>query len=252
MLVLSRRQNETIVFPKLGIRIVVARIAGKVVRLGVDAPNDVRVFREEAVASPHAQPHRETPMSRQERHAYRNRLNAAMLGLQLLQRRLEAGQTDDVDALIGTIVNRLHEANAQLDKVADTVPKTEPQSHHHHALIVEDNLNEAKLLAEYLRLSGYEVDVVGDGLQALSYLRKHEHPDFVLLDMNMPEMDGPETISTIRSEPGLRDLTLFGVSGADRLELAVDCGPEGVDRWFSKPVDARRLVDEMNRELAAV
>jgi CheY-like chemotaxis protein len=65
----------------------------------------------------------------------------------------------------------------------------------------------------------------------------------------MPRLDGPKTITSIRCEPKLRGLKLFAVSGANRQALGVDVGPHGVDRWFSKPIDASQLVSEMNREL---
>ena len=106
------------------------------------------------------------------------------------------------------------------------------------ALIVEDNPNESELLAAYLQMNGYAVEVVADGFEALSYLDSHEHPDFVLLDMAMPRCNGPQTVASIRRNPALRSLRLFAVSGADQRETGVAFGRFGVDRWFSKPVNA--------------
>ncbi len=249
MLVVSRRQNESILFPNLGIKVQVVRLGGKAVRLGVQAPAEVRVLREEIAFHPFESSVADSRAGREERHAIRNRLNTVGLALRLLQRHLELGQTEPAESLINKVLDELHQVDAQLgpqrrNEAAGTpLPKR-------RVLIVEDNVNEAQLLAEYLRMSGYEVYVTPNGVGALDYLRQDNQPDFVLLDMNMPELGGPETIHRIRSEPALRGLKLFGVSGADQGELGVTIGDQGLDRWFSKPVDARKLVQEMNRELA--
>jgi CheY-like chemotaxis protein len=119
-------------------------------------------------------------------------------------------------------------------------------------LLVDDSVNERTLLAELLQLSGFDVFAVPDGREALHFLRTNRRtPDFILLDMCMPNMDGVETVAEIRSDPELcvADFKLFAVSGADRNELQVEIGPNGVDRWFSKPVDAKFLIREMTSEL---
>lgn len=258
MLVLSRRQDENIVFPNLGIRICVVRVAGKVVRLGIDAPADVRVLREELADADFAADRGSPPdnsacllaMRKEARHALRNCLNTATLGLHVLQRRIDQGDTLGLDGLILQILDELHAIDSQLEeqKKAEQAQSGGPR---HRALIVEDNANESRLLAEYLQMSGYEVHVVENGLQAIDYLQQNELPDVVLLDMNMPQMSGPETIACIRDEPSLRSLKLFGVSGLEQREAGIETGPHGVDRWFTKPVDAQSLVRHLDRELAS-
>ena len=68
----------------------------------------------------------------------------------------------------------------------------------------------------------------------------------------MPRCSGPQTVASIRRDPALRDLRLFAVSGADQRETGVAFGHLGVDRWFSKPVNARELVLEMDRSVRTV
>jgi carbon storage regulator CsrA len=257
MLVLSRREHESVAFPNLGITVSVVRVAGKVVRLGIEAPKHVRILRHElahTVDEPPLQPPVEPrgaplDLTRETRHAVRNRLNTASLGLQVLQMHLEQGSTDDSEALIFQLFNQLHEIDALLDDSQRRDGKGASVTQPHRALIVEDNRNEAQLLAECLRMNGYQVQILEDGRRAIDYLRSHDLPDVVLLDMTMPVMDGPETIHCIRNEPALRGLRLFGVSGADREHLGIETGSQGVDRWFSKPVDVRSLVRALNREL---
>ncbi len=263
MLVLSRREKEKVVFANLGVAVEVLRVAGKVVRLGIDAPADIRILREEltdptaanAMSAPQSPP--AASMAQTVRHAIRNRLNVASLGLQVLQRRLESGDAEAAEATIAKIFNELSEIDAVLDssKQADSAQPREssqPPSRGRRALIVEDNPNESELLSVCLQMNGYAVEVVADGIEALSYLDSHEHPDFVLLDMAMPRCSGPQTIASIRRNPALRGIRLFAVSGADRREAGVAFGRLGVDRWFSKPVNVRELVREMDRNLEAV
>ena len=258
MLVLSRRENEKVVFANLGVSVEVLRLAGKVVRLGIEAPAEIQIIREE-LAPPtanasSAKPAADVaPLTKTVRHAIRNRLNIASLGLQVLQRRLEAGDADAAEATIAKIFNELSEIDAALESSKPAGPSKgeSPQSppRRRRALIVEDNPNESELLAACLRMSGYAVEVVADGFEALSYLDSHEHPDFVLLDMAMPRCNGPQTVVSIRRNPALRDLRLFAVTGADQRETGVAFGRLGVDRWFSKPVNARELIREMDRNL---
>jgi CheY-like chemotaxis protein len=117
------------------------------------------------------------------------------------------------------------------------------------ALVVEDNANESALLAAVLRDHGFRVETATDGCHALDYLATHKKPDVVLLDMRMPRCDGPTTISKIRSNPRLSDLRVIAVSGYQSSDLGVRTGPQGVDRWFCKPLDSNRLVHELKHDL---
>ena len=134
MLVLSRRENESIVFPKLGISVQITRVAGRVVKLGIEAPQDVRVLRSElaaeqanesTAASPQgvvaqrataAKPAPQQQQLSQQRHALRNRLNSALLGLQVLQANIELGKVDDLEGAIFQIFQHLSELNADIDQ----------------------------------------------------------------------------------------------------------------------------------------
>jgi carbon storage regulator CsrA len=261
VLVLSRRENEKVVFANLGVSVEVLRLAGKVVRLGIQAPAEIQILREELAAPPAADgPSARVapglPLVKSVGHMIRNRLNIASLGLQVLQRRLETGDADAAEATIAKIFNELSEIDAMLDSSQPPEPaqqgeSSRPPLRQRRALIVEDNPNESELLATCLQMSGYAVEVVADGFEALSYLDSHEHPDFVLLDMAMPRCNGPQTVASIRRNPALRNLRLFAVSGADQRETGVAFGRLGVDRWFSKPVNARELIREMERNLQA-
>ncbi len=259
MLVLSRRQKEKIVFPNLGITVEVLKTNGRVAQLGVDAPKEVAILRGEIASRMESPTAAAVSRSEKREHDLRNRLNSLGLTLEVLQRRLQRGERDGIDSMLGRAIEELQalDSGARPPKMPDldcSRPGSESDSAKpaRSALLVDDSVNERTLLAELLHLSGFDVFAVPDGREALTFLRSgRQTPSFILLDMCMPNMDGVETIAEIRSDPALTDspFKLFAVSGADRNDLQVEIGPNGVDRWFSKPVDARILIREMTSEL---
>jgi len=260
MLVLSRGQNDMVVFPTLGIRVEILRLSGKKVRLGIEAPREIPVHRHEVYeciqadgAGPEEDRHvlklplvKKSDWSRLD-HETRNRLNAAALGLHLLHRNIEAGDLSDVESTIFKIFNELKGIEALLEGPCSP-PATSDADIHHRALVVEDNDNERELLAGYLRVSGFDVDTASDGLQAMMRLTEKPH-DVVLLDMRMPRFDGRKTIDAIRNNPDYRGMKLFAVSGTTPEDMNVILGPKGVDRWFSKPLNPKNLMDALHDEL---
>jgi carbon storage regulator CsrA len=285
MLVLSRGRNDKVVFPTLGISVEILRVAGNKVRLGIEAPQEVPVHRHEVseriaategfaggisdvsdravikmpgvATTLRAAPDPDTAAcgtsggksQREMNHAIRNRLNAAALGLHLLHRKLETDDLSDAEATIFKIFNELKAIETQMEGPAVQSPRhANPAELHRRALVVEDNDNERELLAGYLRVSGFDVDTAADGLQAMVRLTEHA-PDVVLLDMRMPRFDGRKTISAIRSNPDYQGLKLFAVSGVTPEDMNVTLGPGGVDRWFTKPVDPKGLLEALRADL---
>ncbi len=276
MLVLSRGRNDKVVFPTLGISVEILRVSGNKVRLGIEAPQEIPVHRHEVsdrIAADEDQPHSADPsiikmpglvtngsvndaalqaLQAEANHAIRNRLNAAALGLHLLHSKLEADDLSDAEATIFKIFNELKAIEEQIAGPTQRKRPVEVEPPagecHHRALVVEDNDNERELLAGYLRVSGFDVDTAADGLQAMVRLTE-QPPDVVLLDMRMPRFDGRKTISAIRNNPNYRDLKLFAVSGVRPEDMNVTLGPDGVDRWFVKPVDPQGLLEALRAEL---
>lgn len=247
MLVLSRRPGQKVVFPGLGISIEVIRLQGSVTRLGIEAPDDVKILREEV--SNHGPDTIDStacvtisPMERSRRHDLKNKLNQLTLKLQLLQRQLELGQNVDSEDQLAKVFSELNdlEQTTTDQPVADRVP---------HVLIVEDQANERELLADCLRLSGVEVATARNGREAFDYLHEHEMPDLVLLDMRMPELDGPSFVKLVREDIRLQDLRVFAVSGSDRGEFSSSLP---VDGWFSKPVRIDSLLQAVRSEKTPV
>lgn len=222
-----------------------------------------------SVAAPAAQTNAEPSNARKWVHQLRNYLNTAGLAMQVAQTQMSNGDLADAEAKLQLAMAQLSAleaaissgppANAPAAAPTDPIPPAKPKKPAEPivaeslqkplALVVEDNANESALLACVLRLNGFRVDTATDGCHALDYLATHKKPDVVLLDMRMPRCDGPTTISKIRSNPQLSDLRVVAVSGYRSSELGVRTGPQGVDRWFCKPVDPGRLVNELKHDL---
>ncbi|ELP35167.1 two-component system response regulator [Rhodopirellula baltica SWK14] len=115
-------------------------------------------------------------------------------------------------------------------------------------MIVDDNDNETQLLASFLRMKKFEVEIAHDGKAALNRLEGGDLPDCVLLDMQMPRYDGRWTIQQIRESEQFAPLRVYGMSGLTPSECGVNIGPAGLDRWFQKPLDPLGLVDAIENE----
>jgi two-component system cell cycle response regulator DivK len=116
------------------------------------------------------------------------------------------------------------------------------------ALLVEDNENNRYLAQFLLEREGFAVTVAVDGKQALEAARL-DKPDLVLMDIQMPEMDGYQTAERFKSEPTLMDIPLVGVSSfvmpGDR-ERALQVGFVG---YIEKPINPDTFAREVARFL---
>ncbi|MCD0460936.1 response regulator [Roseiconus lacunae] len=180
MLVISRKNEESICFPGTGIEVRILRPGPSKVRVGIKAPPEIPVLRGEL--------------------------------------ELNGGVGDAEVAGIKSV------------------------------MIVDDNWNEMKLLAGYLRLKKLEVQTAESGAVAMEQLLSGATPDVVLLDMMMPEYDGAWTINQLRSSPVTEKLKVFAVSGCDPDELNVPIGPSGVDGWYPKPLNPEKLANDLQRQ----
>ncbi len=252
MLVLSRKPEQTIQFPNLGITIDILQVNGKTVKVGVDAPREIAVLRGEianAETKLASTDDSRSSQSREERHELRNRLHTAKFSLHMLQRQLDAGNIEKAEATLKRAVNAL----GSLDEMAAgpvAIRRPLKKEGHCHALIVEDNANERELMVGFLKMCGYTVDAVEDGHAALGYLADDNRPDIILMDVNMPGLDGPSTVSAIRSNPKYRDIKLYMVSGEDREAVSVAEGDEGIQHWSSKPIDPSQFASDLARTVA--
>ena len=112
-------------------------------------------------------------------------------------------------------------------------------------VIAEDHLPHRKLLSYRLRRVGHDVISSVNGLEALDKVEK-SCPQLVILDISMPEMDGLTTLKTLRADERFKNtpVILLTASAVDKhRKMAFS---SGADRFLSKPVSTKELIDTVN------
>lgn len=256
MLVLSRRPSQQIVFSNLGVTVDILSVKGSVVKVGIEAPDDVHILRSEITGQPHGFPRMADGMrkfSRTQYHDLCNQLHSANLALRLFEKQRAAGLDDEAQATFETVLDQFAELNQQFAnrRPNRSETSTSPPSPSYRVLLVEDDDNERELMAGFLRMCGYDVATAGDGLEALAYLERHPQPNLVVLDMKMPRFDGVQTVEAIRGNLRFEELKVCAVSATSPQELGVGVERGGVDCWFQKPLDPERFVRELRSWMQA-
>lgn len=111
-------------------------------------------------------------------------------------------------------------------------------------LYVEDNEDNVYMLTRRLGRKGYEVVVAGDGEQGVAMARS-EAPGLILMDLNLPALDGWEATRRIKAAPETRDIPVIALSahamaGDREKALAAGC-----DDFDTKPVELDRLLGKI-------
>ena len=105
-----------------------------------------------------------------------------------------------------------------------------------HLLVVDDNKVLRMLLGRSLEQQGYNVAYAADGHQAMDLL--HRQPfDMMLLDIEMPEMNGYQVLEQVISDPVLRDIPVIVTSALEELTSVVRCIEMGAEDYLFKPVN---------------
>ncbi|HSQ60152.1 MAG TPA: response regulator [Acidobacteriota bacterium] len=113
------------------------------------------------------------------------------------------------------------------------------------ALVVDDSRSMRAILTKQLRELGFEVREASGGAEALRSLHQEGPVDLVLLDWNMPEMDGAEVLALIRSEPlykGVRVMMVTTESEMSQVSVALEAG---ANEYLMKPFDRESLVEKL-------
>ena len=129
-------------------------------------------------------------------------------------------------------------STAAREPVASTADKTTS-----NVLLAEDNVVNQRVASTLLRKKGYLVTVVNNGREALEEFRKHQF-DLVVMDLQMPELDGFETTCEIRTiEDGTKQHTPIIAMTAHAMEGDEErCLTAGMDAYISKPIRADKFL----------
>ncbi len=130
-------------------------------------------------------------------------------------------------------------------------------------LVVDDSPDSRSLMRRYLELDGHTVEEAVDGLDALqkmSYLRA----DVILMDVDMPKMDGARALRQIKDNDALRTVPVIMMSAHESREIALECIQFGADDYLDKPVSRsvlearlqnclrrKRMIDRLDRKLVS-
>jgi PAS domain S-box-containing protein len=143
-----------------------------------------------------------------------------------------------------------------LQSVLSKIFSEAPQDSHHTALVVmpqqkrsqplillaEDNEANISTMMDYLQIQGYHVTLARNGVEAVQ-MAKQQKPDLILMDIQMPEMDGLEATSRIRAEPDLATIPIIAITALAMPGDREKCLAAGANEYLTKPVGLKKLVN---------
>jgi len=115
------------------------------------------------------------------------------------------------------------------------------------ALVVDDSLSARQSLAQFLEDIGFEVSMARDGLDAIAVLETLD-PDILLVDLEMPRMNGLELTSHLRSPANRHDFPIIMLTSRSTAKHRAEADAAGVDVYLVKPFDEDTLLGHI-REL---
>jgi PAS domain S-box-containing protein len=180
------------------------------------------------------------------------------LGLTLVKRIIELHQgtieiesTENVGTCLTIVlpIGQLGPEYCQIPAAPEAIPLKVAHPEAPRILLAEDNAMNIEIMTDYLHVQGYEVIVAKNGIEAIALAQSH-HPQLILMDIQMPQMDGLEATRQIRetiAQPiPIIALTALAMPGdADR------CRTAGANDYLAKPVKLKQLAATVERYLAA-
>ncbi|HEX6592815.1 MAG TPA: response regulator, partial [Moraxellaceae bacterium] len=158
--------------------------------------------------------------------------------------------------IILDVIAMLRAASLAVPRVAVSVDSALPQlpesetKRTRTVMVVDDSVTVRKVTSRLLERHGYDVLLAKDGMDAIAKL-EDAHPDIMLLDIEMPRMDGFEVASLVRHNPNLEDLPIIMITsrtGEKHRERAFQIG---VNAYMGKPFQEEQLLEMIAELLAA-
>jgi two-component system cell cycle response regulator DivK len=115
-------------------------------------------------------------------------------------------------------------------------------------LIVEDTDDNLRIARDLLSSAGYDLLEATDGAAGVSMATLH-HPDLILMDIQLPKLDGYEATRRIRADPKLRDVPIIAVTSYALSGDDVKAKAAGCSAYIAKPYSPRALLAEVRRFL---
>ena len=114
-----------------------------------------------------------------------------------------------------------------------------------HALVVDDSRAMRMVLKKIMNEAGFEVSEAVDGSEALIRLKEMDSVDLMLVDWNMPVMDGLEFVRTVRENQSYDEVPVMMVSTEDGMDKIVEALEAGANEYVMKPFTADAIVEKL-------
>lgn len=114
-----------------------------------------------------------------------------------------------------------------------------------YALIIDDSRAMRRILRQIVEPLGFEIMEAGNGQEGLACLHKVDHVELVLVDWNMPVMNGLEFVKAVRADDGWREMKLVMVTTETEPAQMARALMAGVDEFVMKPFTADILLDKL-------
>ena len=118
-----------------------------------------------------------------------------------------------------------------------------------HILLVDDNEGDILLTKEALDDAQFinKISIAYDGVEALRFLKQHagdkDRPDLILLDINLPKMDGTELLGIIKTDPDLKRIPVIMLTTSSAEKDILTSYNNYANCYITKPVDLERFMD---------
>jgi CheY-like chemotaxis protein len=116
-------------------------------------------------------------------------------------------------------------------------------------LLVEDNEMNRDMLSRRLERRGFEVLVAVDGAQGVA-LARERRPDLILMDINLPVMDGLAATRELKADGATRAIPIIALTASAMVGDREKCFEAGCDDYDTKPVELPRLLAKIEAQLA--
>lgn len=113
-------------------------------------------------------------------------------------------------------------------------------------LIADDNKGNLQTTEDYLVNKGYRVILATDGEEAINLMRLNQ-PDIILMDIQMPKMDGLQAIQIIRSDPNFNNIPIIVISALTLKTDVEKCLQAGANEYFIKPMRLKKLLESIEK-----
>jgi len=118
-------------------------------------------------------------------------------------------------------------------------------------LIVEDNEKNRRMMRDILTYHGYEIIEAENGEEAIK-MAKEVNPELILMDMQMPVMDGFAATSILKNDPETRRIKIIAVTSFAMVGDKEKILQAGADDYISKPLNTRELPERVRKILEEV